>query len=431
MNPGIQRNQPAIIRSWCLYDWANSVYSLLITSTLFPVYFNRIAKNPEGGPEISFFGLELLNSALFSFAVSFSFLLAGILSPLLSAWADLSGLRKQLLLFFCFLGSASCSMLWFFDQNHLEAGMILFVLAALGFSSSIVFYNSYLPEIVTPDRYERVSARGFAMGYAGSVLLLLLILSPLFLFEGAAEKMNLICRAGFVLTGIWWMVFGWYSVNGLPLSSPGQGIILSISPVAKRLRNACQLAAASPGLLRFLAGFFFMNTGVQTIMYLAAIFGETELKLSSEKLIATILILQVLAIGGAWLFARLAIGWKPLNTLFLACLCWGGICLAAYSIQTENAFYAVAAAVGLLMGGTQSVLRSTFTHYLPSTEHGKSVLYGLYDLLEKFSIVLGTLSFGLLNQWTGSMRISTLLLLLFFLAGGMLFIRKPASRSGR
>ena len=300
--------------------------------------------------------------------------------------------------------------------------MLLFVLAAVGFSSSIVFYNSYLPEIVTPDRYERVSARGFAMGYAGSVLLLIAILSPLFIIRGAAEHMGLICRTGFVLTGLWWMGFGWYSVRGLPNSSPGRGIFFSIAPVMERLQTAFRLAIKTPGLPRFLAGFFFMNTGVQTIMYLAAIFGEAELKLSSDKLIATILLLQLLAIGGAWLFARLAVGWKPLNTLFLACICWSGICLAAYRIETEQAFYAVAAAVGLVMGGTQSLLRSTFTHYLPGSEHGKSALYGLYDLLEKFSIVLGTLSFGLLNQWTGSMRISTLMLLVFFFAGGLFFM---------
>jgi UMF1 family MFS transporter len=415
------RNQPAVIRSWCLYDWANSVYSLLITSTLFPVFYNQVVKNASGGPLVSFFGMEILNSALFSFSVSFSFLLAGMLSPLLSAWADLSGLRRQLLFFFCMLGSLSCCLLWFFDGSQPEAGMLLFVLAALGFSSSIVFYNSFLPEIVTPDRYERVSARGFAMGYAGSVLLLILILSPLFIVEGAAASFTLICRIGFVLTGIWWLGFGWYSIRGLPDSASGRGLFFSSKPVKARMKEAVSLAWKSSGLPRFLCGFFFMNTGVQTIMYLAAIFGEKELHLSSEKLIATILILQILAIAGAWFFARVAVSRNSNQTLFLACLCWAGICIAAYRIESENAFYAVAAAVGLVMGGTQSVLRSTFTHYLPGNEKGKSALFGLYDLLEKFSIVLGTLIFGLLNQWTGSMRISTLVLMVFFIGGGYFF----------
>ncbi len=420
------RNHPPTIRSWCMYDWANSVYSLLITSTLFPVYFNRVAKNPSGGAELDFFGFKILNSALFSFSVSFSFLLAGLLSPLLSAYADLSGLRKQFLFFFCLLGSLSCGLLFFFTADQLELGMALFVLAALGYSSSIVFYNSFLPEIATADQYERVSARGFAMGYGGSVLLLILILSPLFLVPGAGESMNLICRIGFVLTGLWWMGFGWYAVRGLPYSSGGKGLFFSYQPIAERLKTAFRLSLSSPGLPRFLAGFFFMNMGVQTIMYLAAIFGEMELKLSSEKLIATILLLQLLAIGGAWLFARISAGLQPMATLLLACLLWSGICVAAYFIQNEYQFYGVAAAVGLVMGGSQSLLRSTFTHFLPGNEHGKSVLYGLYDLLEKFSIVLGTLVFGLLNQITGSMRISTLVLVLFFLAGAFFFRRRVA-----
>ena len=420
----IRRNHPPAIRAWCMYDWANSVYSLLITSTLFPVYFNRIAKNEAGGPEVDFFGFSMLNSALFSFSVSFSFLLAGILSPLLSAYADLSGLRRQFLLFFCLLGSLSCGLLFFFTEGRLELGMSLFVLAALGYSSSIVFYNSFLPDIVSADQYERVSARGFAMGYAGSVLLLILVLSPLFLLPDAGQSMNLICRIGFVLTGLWWLGFGWYSVNGLPPSQGGRGFFLSLSPVAERLKTAFRLCLSSPGLPRFLSGFFFMNMGVQTIMYLAAIFGEAELKLSSEKLIATILILQVLAIAGAWFFARISTGLQPLSTLLLACFLWSGICVAAYFIKTENQFFAVAAAVGLVMGGSQSLLRSTFTHFLPGNEHGKSVLYGLYDLLEKFSIVLGTLIFGLLNQATGSMRISTLVLVLFFLGGAWFFSRR-------
>jgi len=417
----VLRNHPGTINSWCMYDWANSVYSLIIASTLFPVYFNRIAVNSEGGQLVEFLGFEVLNSALFSFAVSFSFLLAGILSPFLSAYADLSGLRKQFLFFFCFLGSVSCGLLFFFTPGELELGIGLFVLAAIGFSSSIVFYNSFLPEIATPDNYERVSARGFALGYIGSVILLLLILAPLFLVPGAGNSLDLICRIGFVLTGIWWLCFGIYAMKGLPASEGGLGLFWSVKPITERLGIAMKLVSATSGLPRFLAGFFFMNMGVQTIMYLAAIFGEVELKLSSEKLIATILILQVLAIAGAWIFARVASGLQPLGALLFACVLWAAICVAAYFIKTETQFYFVAAAVGMVMGGSQSLLRSTFTHYLPGNEHGKSALYGLYDLLEKFSIVLGTLVFGLINQWTGNMRDSTLMLVVFFALGGLFF----------
>lgn len=204
-------------------------------------------------------------------------------------------------------------------------------------------------------------------------------------------------------------------------------MFFTLAPVVKRLKSALNICLSTAGLPRFLIGFFFMNMGVQTIMYLAAIFGETELKLSSEKLIVTILILQLVAIFGAWFFARVSIRLQPLKTLLLACIVWSLICVGAYFVRTEVEFYAVAAAVGLVMGGSQSLLRSTFTHYLPANEHGKSVLYGLYDLLEKFSIVLGTLVFGLLNQLTGSMRIPALVLVVFFLAGAILFRRRPVS----
>ena len=420
------KNNPAVIRSWCMYDWANSVYSLIITSTLFPVYFNMVAVNEQGGSLIEFAGISMPNSALFSYAVSFSFLLAGLMSPLLSAYADVSGFRRRFLMFFCLMGAFCCAAMFFFVKGNLEFGMLMFVLAAFGFSSSIVFYNSFLPEIVSPDLYDKVSARGFAMGYIGSVLLLIIILLPLFV-PVVKLDMGEICRIGFVLTGLWWFGFGLKAVTGLPSSDKGRGLFFELGPVWLRVASGFQISSKIPGLARYLAGFFFMNMGVQTIMYLAAIFGEVELKMSSEKLIATILILQLVAIGGSILFARVSTGLQPIGTLILACFLWIGVCIAAYFVQTDNQFFAVAALVGLVMGGSQSMLRSTFTHYLPKDEHGKSVLYGFYDLLEKFSIVFGTFAFGITNQITGNMRISALVLVIFFVLGIFFFRRKPVA----
>ncbi len=420
------KNSQAVIRSWCMYDWANSVYSLIITSTLFPVYFNMVAVNEQGGSLIEFVGISMPNSALFSYAVSFSFLLAGLMSPLLSAYADVSGFRRRFLMFFCLMGSFCCAAMFFFVKGNLEYGMLMFVLAAFGFSSSIVFYNSFLPEIVSPDLYDKVSARGFAMGYIGSVLLLIIILLPLFVPVVKLE-MGEICRIGFVLTGLWWFGFGLKAVLGLPSSDKGRGLFFELRPVWIRVASGFQISSQIPGLARYLAGFFFMNMGVQTIMYLAAIFGEVELKMSSEKLIATILILQLVAIGGSILFARVSTGLQPIGTLILACFLWIGVCIAAYFVQTDNQFFAVAALVGLVMGGSQSMLRSTFTHYLPTDEHGKTVLYGFYDLLEKFSIVFGTFAFGITNQITGNMRISALVLVIFFVLGIFFFRRKPVA----
>jgi len=423
LNQFVEKNVPAVIRSWCLYDWANSVYSLIITSTLFPVYFNMMTQNKEGGSLIDFAGFKVLNSALFSYSVSFSFLFAGLLSPILSAYADVSGFRRRFLLSFCLLGSVCCGMLYFFETSNLEFGILMFVLAAIGFSSSNVFYNSFLPEIVSSDQYERVSARGFAMGYIGSVLLLLIVLTPLFvpIFHLTMAE---ICRFGFLFTGVWWLGFGFLAVSGLPTSDKGRGLFISWKPIRERLVGAFRISDSIPGLVRYLTGFFFMNMGVQTIMYLAAIFGEVELKMSSEKLIATILILQLVAIGGSVLFARVSMGLQPLGTLVLACILWIVVCISAYFVKTDAQFYWVAGLVGLVMGGSQSMLRSTFTHYLPKDEHGKSILYGFYDLLEKFSIVFGTFAFGLTNQLTGNMRISALVLVIFFVLGMVFFVPK-------
>jgi UMF1 family MFS transporter len=423
-----KKNDPKTIRSWCLYDWANSVYSLIITSTLFPVYYGIVAKNETGGNSVSFFGIEILNSALFSFAISFSFLVSALLSPFLSAVADLTGYRRRFLLGFCLIGSLACAALFGFGRSNLEFGILTFILAAVGYSSSIVFYNSFLPNIASPDKYAAVSARGFSLGYAGSVLLLLLILTPVFLpniaiFQGITfEK---ICRIGFVLTGIWWFSFGFISVSGLPKSEKEIGFHFKFKAVLERLKVAMETVKIVKGLNWFLLGFFFINTGVQTVMYMAAIFGDIELHLSSDKLILTILILQLVAIFGAYLFSKISEKTTDATTLILACLLWIVVCFAAFFVQTDMQFFGVAALVGLVMGGSQSMLRSTFTHFLPNQEHGKSAMYGLYDLLDKFSIVLGTLVFGLTNQLLGNMRASALALIIFFVFGAI-FIKKMA-----
>jgi UMF1 family MFS transporter len=418
-------DNPKTIFSWCLYDWANSVFSLVITSTLFPVYYGLVAISAGGGQEIDFLGIKVVNSALFSFAVSFSFLVAGFLSPFLSALADLGGYRRRFMLGFCLVGALASGLLYFFIQGKIETGILLFVVATVGYSGSIVFYNSFLPEIASPAKLEVVSARGFALGYIGSVLLLVLILLPLFIpdfpVKGGLE-FTMICRIGFVLTGIWWMGFGLISALGLPKSEKKKiGTLISLSKVVSRILFAVGEIKKIKGMAMFLLGFFFMNMGVQTVMYLAAIFGDAELHMGAEKLIATILILQLLAIAGSLVFARVSKKLRPTGTLMLACGLWSVICVLAYFVKTDKEFYAVAALVGLVMGGSQSLLRSTFSHFIPAGEIGKSALFGFYDLVEKLSIVLGTLTFGLINQWTGSMRISALTLVVFFVLGLMGF----------
>lgn len=413
-----------------MYDWANSVYSLIITSTLFPVYYGIVAKNDTGGNLISFFGYQILNSALFSYAISISFLVSGILSPFLSSISDIGGLRKRFLFGFCALGSVSCVALFGFNHSNIEFGILTFILAAIGYSGSIVFYNSFLPDIASPDQYARVSAKGFSIGYLGSVLLLITVLSPLFFpavpfFKGL--NFEKISKIGFLLTGGWWFVFGYFSIKGLPGTIEKESYKINFHSIKNRLKSALNIVSNIQGLNWFLIGFFCINTGVQTVMYMAAIFGDIELHLASEKLIATILILQIVAIFGARIFSFICEKSSSKTTLLLACLLWIVVCLSAYFVKTDLQFFGVAALVGLVMGGSQSLLRSTFTHFLPNEEHGKSAMFGLFDLLDKFSIVLGTFAFGLTNQITGSMRVSALVLIAFFLVGAW-FINKIQTR---
>lgn len=403
-----------------MYDWANSVYSLVITSSLFPVFFGLVALNKADGNTVDFLGFKVLNSALFSFSVSFSFLLAGLTSPLLTALADLGNNRKSFLRFFCILGSLSCIALATFSGQHLEWGMAFFVLASLGYSASIVFYNSYLPSIAGPDQLNAVSARGFAMGYIGSVILLIFILLPILLpsvFGFLGLRFVQICRIGFVLTGLWWLFFGLFAIRSLPDASHLPTLKRTWKNIRIRLISAWLMTFQLYGLGQFLLAFFLINTGVQTIMYLAALFGDKELHLPAEKLILTILILQLVAIIGARFFAWLAGFQGAIPVLILVSAGWIGASIGAYFIQNEMQFYLLAALVGSVMGGTQSMMRSVFAGFLPEEETSRSALFGWFDLLDKISTVLGTFLFGFINQMTGSMRWSALSLTVFFIMG--------------
>lgn len=407
-----------------MYDWANSVYSLVITSTIFPIYYGAVTLNEATGNEISFFGWQVKNTVLFSYAISFSFLFAGLLGPLLSGLADYSGLKKRFMQFFCYLGAFSCCGLFFFTKETVEISMLLFVLATIGFSGSIVFYNAFLPEIASTDKLDEVSARGFSLGYIGSVLLLVANLLPILQpgwFGGISSGMA--SRISFLATGLWWMGFAQIPFFHLPqrknAGAKGNGII---SKGFVELKKVWLEVQTFPALKRFLMAYFFYNMGVQTVMYLATLFGDQELKLSSSSLIITILILQLVAVAGARLFAMLSKIKGNIPTLLLAILVWMGICFGAYFTYTENQFFVLAAVVGLVMGGIQSLSRSTFAKYIPAQTKDTASYFSFYDITEKLAIVIGTASYGLVESLTGSMRNASLFLCLYFLTGFLILL---------
>lgn len=405
--------------SWAMYDWANSVYSLVITSTIFPVYFNSVTKSSDGSDLVEFFGIEIINTVLYSYSISFSFLMIALISPLLSGIADASGKKLEFMKFFAYLGSASCIGLFFFEGDNLEWGIICSVLASIGYAGSIVFYNAYLPEISKESDYDMLSAKGFALGYIGSVLLLILnLLMIQFPSWFMIPEGSLAARLSFLITGVWWAGFSQIPFRNLPKNSYHKQIKREFLLKGYReIQKVLVEIRSNRVMKRFLASFFFYSMGVQTVMYLAASFGDKELGLPSDQLILTILIIQFVAIFGSYFFAYLSKIYGNKSSLVIMVLVWVLICGAAYFVYSAYEFFALAFVVGLVMGGIQSLSRSTFSKLIPKSSTDLASFFSFYDVSEKMAIVLGTLSYGLIEQLTGSMRNSSLAMGLFFMAG--------------
>lgn len=412
-------NSKKVQNSWVMYDWANSVYSLVITSTIFPVYFNSVTKGLNPEDKVDFFGFQIVNTVLYSYSISFSFLIIAFISPLLSGIADASGKKLQFMKFFAYLGSIACVALFFFDGSNLEWGICFSVLASIGYAGSIVFYNAYLPEITTPDKYDLLSARGFALGYIGGVILLVL---NLFMIQFPSVFMlpddGMAARASFLITGVWWAGFAQIPFRNLPQNPYGKNIKREfLLKGYQEIRKVWNEVKEIKVMNRFLASFFFYSMGVQTVMYLAATFGDKELGLPGDQLIMTILIIQLVAIGGSYFFAFVSKKYGNKNSLVVMVLIWIGICIGAYYVYSVEEFFVLAFVVGLVMGGIQSLSRSTFSKLIPASTTQHASYFSFYDVTEKLAIVLGTFSYGIIEQITGDMRNSALSLGLFFLVG--------------
>ncbi|MDB5000890.1 MAG: transporter [Mucilaginibacter sp.] len=419
------KNNKRTIRAWAMFDWANSAYNLVITSTIFPAYYVAITTNADNGNRVNFFGHNFVNTALSDYALAVAYLTMALLLPILSSIADYRGNKKVFMQFFTLLGSAACCGLFFFDSSHLEIGIICFALAAIGYSGGFVFYNSYLPEIATLDMQDKVSAKGFTYGYIGSVLLQLIcfafVLSPATF--GITDK-ALPAQISFLLVGIWWIGFALIPFSILPKGSPNaqthqhniiKGGFIELGKVWVKVKSM-------PLLKRYLPAFFFYSMGVQTIMLVATGFAAKELKMPTSALITIILIIQIVAIIGATLMSRLSDKFGNIKVLVLVVLIWVGVCIAAYFITTATQFYILAVIVGLVMGGIQSLSRSTYSKYLPQDTTDTASFFSFYDVTEKLAIVGGLFSFGFIEEITGSMRNSTLVLCGFFIIGLILLL---------
>lgn len=415
----MKKGDKKVIRGWVMYDWANSVYQLTIASAIFPIYYNQVTRS-ENSDLISFFGLEVRNTVLYSWAIAAAYLVVAICSPLFSSIADYTGRRKLFMRIFTWIGALSCGALFFFTgRNTIEFGVIAFALATLGYGGSLVFYNSFLPVIAEEKDQDRISARGYAMGYLGGVVLLLfnllMIIKPA-LF--GIHDGSLPARISFLSVFVWWIGFSQITFKRLPKYTYGrikneghalwygyQELIVVFHQVRKSHR-----------LTLFLAGFFFTMMGLLTVMFMAATFGEKELHLTESVLIPTILVIQLVGMVGAWFFARLSERIGNIQALLIAITLWVFICFGAYLITNAAGFITAAFFIGMVMGGTQSLARSTYSKMIPETKDHTS-FFSFYDVMEKLATVAGTFSFGLIEMITGSMRYSILVISIFFILG--------------
>ena len=430
----LAKGSKKLINAWAFYDWANSVYSLVISTAVFPIYYSSLTEsfaNVEG--DITFLGTTWNPTTLYDYILAISFLIVAFFSPILSGIADYSGDKLRFLKGFCWLGSISVMSLYFFEgPDTLWIGLLGTVLASVGFWGSIVFYNAYLPEVAFPEQQDNVSAKGFIYGYTGSIILLvfslIMVNNPeIFGLSGA----GMASRVTFLIVGIWWVGFAQFTYRKLPKSPVRRKITKGIlGKGLHELKIVFDQIKEAYNLKMFLTSFFLYSVGVQTIILMAGIFGSKELGLATQNLIILILLVQFVAIAGAFLFSRISDKLGNFSALKITIAIWGIVCFIAYSLDKsmeyiELYFYGLGALIGLVLGAIQSLSRSTYSKLLPDTED-HATYFSFFDVTEKIAIVFGMFVFGLLISITGSMQWSVLFLAVFFLISFVLmsFVRK-------
>ena len=418
-----------LIGAWALYDWANSVYSLVISSAIFPIYYSQYVFSQTNSVEI--LNLDINKDTLISSVSALSFLLIAFLSPLLSGIADFIGNKKIFMKFFVYMGSLSCIGLYWFELETIEISLIFYTLGLIGFWGSLVYYNSYLTDITYPNQTNKVSAKGYTMGYIGSVILLLINLIMINFYETFGFESEIAAmKSSFAIVGIWWLAFSQYSFYHLPSGNKGVKVPKNIIWNGfKELKGVYKFIRTSKRFTRFLLAFFIFSFSLQTVLYIASYFGVSEIEWTSSSeqtsgLIISILLIQIVAIGGAYFFTKMAQKYGNILVLTFAIFLWGAVCLYAYFIKTPIQFYMIAGLVGLLMGGTQPVARATYSLFIPDTKDTTS-FFSFYDVTEKIGIVFGMIFYASAAQITGSVRFSVIIFMFFFFMGALLLTRVP------
>jgi MFS transporter, UMF1 family len=427
----LPKGSKKLLNAWAFYDWANSVYTLVIVSTIFPLFYAGFFSKEN--PNIAIFGTTISNTALISFVTAFAFLVVAIISPILSGIADYIGNKKRFLQVFCYIGGLSCIGLYFFNKENIYLGLCFYFFGLLGYWGSLVFYNSYLPDVAFKEQQDNLSAKGYSMGYIGSVTLLVICLFLVIGKEG--EESIKAMRLSFVLTGVWWMVFSQYTFYYLPKGNKSEHKVTRkiLFNGFRELNKIKNQLFQNLKLKRYLIAFFVFSMAVQTVILIATYFGEKEVTWESNSqktkgLIISILVINLIAVLGAVLTSKASRKFGNIPTLIFINAVWVIICVCAYFVTLPIHFYITAGFVGLVMGGIQSLSRSTYSKFLPETEDTAS-FFSFYDVTEKIGIVIGMSIYGIIDQLTGSMRNAILFLGLFFVIGVLLLFRVPRKDS--
>jgi UMF1 family MFS transporter len=431
----LQKGNKRTITGWVFYDWANSVYPLIISSAIFPILFETqtSVKNEAGKTiydTVSFLGREFHNTEFYAYVICLSYIVVALISPLLSGIADAGGKRKLFMQFFCYLGAISSGLLYFFHTPPSGAlgespfvinwSMLPLFFGSIGFWASLVYYNAYLPDIAAPSDHDRVSARGFSMGYLGSSTLLIIIL----LMKTFMDTKEI--SWAFPMVSLWWIAFATFSFSRLPKTNATQKNSKNlISKGYSEVFGVWKQIRENKTLKGYLSSYFMFNMAVQTIMVMAVAFANKEvIGIKQQDLIISILIIQFIGIGGAFLMSFISKRVGNFKALGGAIVIWIALCIYVYQfVWYPWQFYIAAAGVGLVMGGIQSLSRSTYSKLLPETKDLTSY-FSFYDLAEKLGLALGTLTFGLIEGFL-DIRTSILALVVFFALGLILLIRIP------
>lgn len=426
MKPLLPKGHKKLLNAWAFYDWANSVYSLTIVSAIFPIFYGSLFDDNE---TIHIFGGDIRSTPLINYATAIGFIIVAITSPILSGIADYLGNKKFFMKFFNYIGALSCIGLYWFSKEEIYISLFFYITALVGFWGSIVFYNSYLPDIAFPEQHDKISAKGYSLGYFGSVLLLGFNLAMV-MTAGTDEAKMSAMKLSFILVGVWWIAFSQFSYYYLPKGNTGHKLTKDVFFKGfKELNTVWKGMGENIRLKRYLIAFFVYSMAVQTVMLVAAYFGEQEVNWggTSEKtigLIFSILIIQVVAIGGAILTSISSKKYGNVPTLIGLNLIWVILCICAFFVTEPIHFYITAGFVGLVMGGIQALSRSTYSKFLPKTEDTTSY-FSFYDVAEKVGIVIGMGIYATVDLITGSMRNAVLFLVAFFVLGIVLLFRVP------